>query len=94
MLLSDHQFCAYIIPQDVAIAGTHIRTLVIDAGKKYGMAVTPDGCYMAVLYYSESKLRVYRIEADGALTLLHTFGGEGAGQKQFKHPYKMCLARA
>ena len=56
------------------------------------MAVTPDGCYMAVLYYSESKLRVYRIEADCTLTLLHTCGGEGAGPKQFNHPYKMCLA--
>ena len=83
---------ACILPQDVAITGKHIRTLAIDAGDKYGMAVTPDGRYMAVSYLHEHKLRVYRIEADGALTLLHTFGGMGAGPKQFYFPFKLCLA--
>jgi DNA-binding beta-propeller fold protein YncE len=47
---------------------------------------------MAVSYWSEHVLRVYRIEADGALTLLHSFGGRGAGPKQFNGPLKMCLA--
>ena len=56
------------------------------------MVVTPDGRYMAVSYYLEDKLRVYRIEADGAMTLLHTFGVQGAGPKQFNCPTNMCLA--
>ncbi len=43
-------------------------------------------------YADEHKLCVYRIEADGALTLLHTFGGYGAGPKQFSRPSRMCLA--
>ena len=56
------------------------------------MVITPDGRYIAVIYDSEHKLRVYRIEADGALTLLHTCGGYGAGPTQFYRPFKMCLA--
>ena len=67
--------------QAVRFVGKHISTLAIAAGYKYGMVVTPDGRYMAVSYFSKHKLRVYRIEADGALTLLHTFGGYGAGPK-------------
>ncbi len=47
---------------------------------------------MAVSHVIEHRLRVYRIEADGALTLLHAFGGYGAKPKQFKEPFKMCLA--
>jgi DNA-binding beta-propeller fold protein YncE len=83
---------ACIIPQDAAITGKHIRTLAIAAGEKYGLVVTPDCRYMAVSYSREQKLRVYRIEADGTLTLLHTFGSKGTGPKQFNHPFKMCLA--
>ncbi len=74
------------------LAGRYVRTLAIAEGNKYGLVVTPDGCYMAVLYYDENTIRVYRIEADGVLKLLHTFGGRGAGSKQFDCPYKMCLA--
>jgi DNA-binding beta-propeller fold protein YncE len=85
--------CWYRYAQAVRLAGRHIRTLAIaGGGNKYGMVVTPDGRYMAVSYFSEDKLRVYRIEADGALTLLHTFGGKGAGPKKFKDPLRMCLA--
>ena len=88
--------CARIIPQDAAITGKHIRTLAIAAGEKYGLVVTPDCRYMAVSYFSENKLRVYRIEAGGALTLLRAFGGygdgPGDGPKQFNGPLKMCLA--
>lgn len=47
---------------------------------------------MAVLYWAEHKLRVFRIEADGSSTLLHTIGGNGAGPTQFNSPNKMCLA--
>ncbi len=65
---------------------------MIAGGSKLGMVVTPDGRYIAVSYFSEDKLRVYRIVAAGTLTLLHTFGGRGAGPKQFICPYKMCLA--
>ena len=83
---------AYMIPQDVAIAGRHIRTLALVDGDKLGMVVTPDGRYMAVSYSYDDKLRVYRIEADGALTLLHTCGGYGTGPMQFKTIYKICLA--
>ena len=56
------------------------------------MVVTPDGRCMVVSYFRKSKLRVYRIEADGALTLLHTFGGYGDRPKQFDYLFKMCLA--
>ena len=72
---------ACIIPQDVAIVGRHNRTLAIAAGDKFGMVVTPDGLYTAVSYSHDGKLRVYRIEAGGALTLLRTFGGNCAGLK-------------
>ncbi len=56
------------------------------------MVVSPDGRYMAVSYVNAHKLRVYRIEADGTLTLLHTFGSYGAWPKQFHYPANMCLA--
>ena len=46
---------------------------------------------MTVSYFDEHKLRVHRIEAGGTLTLLHTFGGKGAGPKQFSCPVRMCL---
>ena len=84
---------AYWCLQAVRLVGRHIRTLAIAGdGNKYGMVVTPDGCYMAVSFINEHKLRVYRIEANGALTLLHTFGGYGAGPKQFLYATNMCLA--
>ena len=47
---------------------------------------------MAVLHWSQHKLLVFRLEANGTSTLLHTIGGSGAGPKQFKDPNKMCLA--
>ena len=56
------------------------------------MVVTPDGRYVAVSYFSEDKLRLYRIEADGELTLLHTFGSRDAGPEQFRCLLQMCLA--
>jgi DNA-binding beta-propeller fold protein YncE len=38
---------------------------------------------------------VYRLEADGAATLLHTVGAaSGAGPRQFNNPAKMCLTPA
>ncbi len=55
--------------------------LAIADGVQYGLVVTPYGRYMAVSHVSEHKLRVYFIEADGALTLLHTFCGKGSGSK-------------
>ncbi len=67
-----------MFPQEVAIAGRHIRTLATAADYKCGMVVTPDARYMVVSYVNKHKLHVYRIEADGALMLLHTFGGKGA----------------
>jgi DNA-binding beta-propeller fold protein YncE len=78
--------------QAVRLAGRHIRTLAIAGGPKLDMVVTPDGRYMAVSYHYEDELRVYRIEDDGAPTLLHTFGGNGDGPKQFDTPLTMCLA--
>ena len=79
--------------QNAKIAGKYIGTLeVVAAGWKYGMVVTPDAHYMALSFSEENKLRVYRIEADVTATLLHTFGGEGAGPMLFSRPYKMCLA--
>ena len=53
VLMSNHLFCACIIPQDVAITGRHICTLAITAGDKYGMVMTPDARYMAVSYFKE-----------------------------------------
>ena len=73
--------CAHLISQDFAIAVRHIPTLAIADGFKFGMVVTPNGHYMVVSYISDHKLRVYRIEAGGMLTLLHTFEGESAGLK-------------
>jgi 6-phosphogluconolactonase (cycloisomerase 2 family) len=47
---------------------------------------------MAVSSYAEDNLRVYRLEADGTATLLHTIGTRvGARPKQFNRPCKMCL---
>ena len=45
------------------------------------MVVTPDARCMVVPYLNEPKLRVYCIKANDALTLLHAFGGKGAGSK-------------
>lgn len=73
-------------------SGRHIQTLSIADGDKFGMLVTPDGRFMAVTYYYEQNLRVYRIEADGTLILLHTVSGKGAGPLQFNNPSKLCLA--
>ena len=73
-------------------SGQHLRTLVIEPSYAYGIAVTRDGRYMAVSYYYVHTMRVYRIEADGTLTLLHTIGGQGVGPMQFHHPYRICLA--
>jgi tripartite motif-containing protein 71 len=56
--------------------------------------VTPDGRCMAVSYWSEHCLRVYRLEADGTATLLHTVGSKGTGLMQFYSPGKMCLRPA
>ncbi len=72
----------------------HTHTLDIAEGGKYGLVVTPDARYMAVSYYEEDKLRVYRLEADGATVLLHTVGSHGGGPMQFHRPYKMCLTPA
>jgi DNA-binding beta-propeller fold protein YncE len=50
---------------------------------------------MAVSYYDERLLRVYRLGADCSTTLLHTVGTRaGAGPLQFDHPAKMCLTPA
>jgi hypothetical protein len=77
------------------IAGRHSHSYGIADGPKYGLAVTPNGRYMAVSYSSEHKLRVYRLEADGTATLLHTVGMvAGDGMRQFHFPYKMCLTPA
>ncbi len=54
-------------------------------------ARTAHGC---VSYNDEHDVRVYRVEANGTATLLHTIGCHGAGLKQIKHPFKMCLAPA
>ncbi len=43
-------------------------------------------------YNDEHAVRVYHVEADGTATLLHTVSCHGAGLKQFKHPFKMCLS--
>ncbi len=73
--------CLRACAQDVAIVGRHNRTLAIAADDKFGMVVTLDGLYTAVSYSHDGKLRVYRIEAGGALTLPRTFGGNCAGVK-------------
>jgi DNA-binding beta-propeller fold protein YncE len=75
----------------VSIVGDHVNTLTIASGHKFGLVVTPDGRYMAVSYCDEDKLRVYRLEAHGTATLLHTVGRAGAGLIHFFHPCKMCL---
>ncbi len=76
------------------ITGRHTRTLAITAGAKYGLVVTPDARFLAVSHYNEHKLRVYRVEADGTATLLHTVGTKGSGPNQFNNPFKMCLTPA
>jgi 6-phosphogluconolactonase (cycloisomerase 2 family) len=74
------------------ITGRHLQSFYIASGEKYGMVVTPNGRYMAVSYYDEHKVRMYRLEADGTATLLHTVGRKsGAHPKQFRDPRKMCL---
>lgn len=77
--------------QAVEIAGKHMRTLPVEDGSKYGITVTPDCLYMAISYHMMHKVLVYRIEATGTLTLLHSVGGNGVGPKQFRYPFKMCL---
>lgn len=74
------------------VAGRHVHTFSMVDARKYGMAVTPNGRYMVVSYFTEHRLGVYSIEADAAFTPLYTFGGKGAGPKQFNFPTKMCIA--
>jgi hypothetical protein len=77
------------------IMGRRLQSYNITGGSKLGLVVSPNGRYMAVSYYHEDKLRVYRVEADGAATLLHTVGTTaGANPKQFNNPVKMCSAPA
>ncbi len=76
------------------ITGRHLQTYAIAAGRTFGLAVSPNGRYMAVSYCGEHKLRVYRLEADGTSTLLHTVGMHGSGPMQFKNPARMCLSPA
>jgi DNA-binding beta-propeller fold protein YncE len=75
------------------ITGRHLQSYDIAAGPKLGLVVAPNGRYMAVSY-DEDKLRVYRLEANGSATLLHTVGTEGAGPKEFSYPTRMCLTPA
>jgi hypothetical protein len=76
------------------ITGRHVQSHAVIAGDKAGLAVSHDCCYMVLSYMVEHVLRVYRLEADGAATLLHTVGSEGAGPMQFDGPAKMCLTPA
>jgi WD40 repeat protein len=76
------------------ITGRHLQSYCIAAGWSFGLVVTSNGRYMAVSCNSDHKLRVYRLEADGAATLLHTVGKYGDGQKQFDKPSKMCMTPA
>jgi DNA-binding beta-propeller fold protein YncE len=76
------------------ITGRHLQSYTIAAGEKRGLVVSPNGRYMAVSYWFENKLRVYRLEADGTSTLLHTVGTGGTGPKRFFNPRKMCLSPA
>jgi 6-phosphogluconolactonase (cycloisomerase 2 family) len=76
------------------IAGRHLQTYAVADGMKYGLVVTSCGRYMAVSYCDENKLRVYRLEADGTATLLHTVGSEGSGPMEFRSPANLCLTPA
>jgi DNA-binding beta-propeller fold protein YncE len=78
----------------VGVAGDHVYTLTIANGWTAGLVVTPDGRYVAVSYYREHCVRVYRLEADGTVALLHTVGTKGDGPKQFNYPQRMCLTPA
>jgi DNA-binding beta-propeller fold protein YncE len=69
-----------------------LRTYAIAAGReKFGVLVSPDCRYMAILYWEDHKLLIYRIEDGQDITLLHTLG-RGTGPKQFQNPFKMCWA--
>ncbi len=78
---------------ELSFTGRHKNTHTIAGGTKLGLAVTPGSGsrYLAVTYHSEHLLRVYRLEATGATTLMHTLGSLGAGPMQFHYPFKMCL---
>ncbi len=80
------------------IAGRHTHSYGIAAGVTYGLVVTPNGRYIAISYFYEQKLHVYRLEADGqadgTATLLHTINTtSGAGMMPFR-PGRMCLTPA
>jgi DNA-binding beta-propeller fold protein YncE len=56
--------------------------------------VSPNGRYMAVSYCDEEMLLVYRLEADGAATLLHTVGSDGDCPLEFCSPTNICITPA
>lgn len=66
------------------LAGKFERTLTLEAGKKYGMAVTPDGTQMVVSFYSESVIRVYTLAP--LFALLRTIE-----MSRISAPSKLCL---
>jgi DNA-binding beta-propeller fold protein YncE len=76
------------------ITGRHLQSYAVATGYKFGLIVSPNGRYMAVSYFDEGTLLVYRLEADGIATLLHTVGTVGNGPMQFDGPAMMCFTPA
>jgi hypothetical protein len=78
------------------ITGHHLQSYDIAAeGRMFGCVVTPNGRYMAVSFYFDHKLHVYRLEDDGTTSLQHAVGATaGDGPMQFNYPGRMCLIPA
>lgn len=74
------------------ICGTEWGTLPVTHEPKYGIVVTEDGKFMAVIC-SQNHIHVFSLGSRGGLTPRpgHVVGGVGSGPLLFQQPERMCL---
>lgn len=76
-------------PAGLVARGTHVCTLPVVTGTKYGLAVSPDEKHMVVgLHGGDSTLTVYALPGG---EVVRTFGRDGSGQLQFSRLFRMCF---
>jgi hypothetical protein len=68
-----------------------VLSSTVPLGLKLGLAVSPDSRYAAVSFATEGTLSVFRLDACGDATLLHSFGTYESGPKQYSYPGRLCL---
>ena len=75
-------------PRSCTAVGTHVCTLPVVAGYKYGLAVSPDELVIVVGLSYTGTLSVYSLPGG---QLVRTFGGPGSGPLQFSYMRRLCF---